>query len=267
VKAAAFGAASACGFLLAGLGFVFLYDALTQAPHFAIRSVEVGGLERLGREEILEAGGIRPGHNLLALNLESVRNRLLSHPWVEDARVRREIPSVLAIHVEEHRPAALLELDRPYLINSRGEIFKEAAPGEAEGLPRVSGLTYRDIETALPGRPEKERRHPPSPAHRALAEILHLGMDPPPGLPPGWIRRIRVDRELGLELTAFEPEMTVRLGYRDYERKVRVLSAIRSYVRQLPVPLELLSVDLANPERAVVVPASGTAPAGNRQEV
>ena len=119
--------------IVAILGFSALfmvgYAAVTHSNYFRTESIEVHGLSRLSEAAVLAQAGIRPGDNLLAVNLALVRKRLLAHPWIAAARVSREIPGTLRIDVTEHQALAVLDLGRQFLINSGSWANTSSASG------------------------------------------------------------------------------------------------------------------------------------------
>ena len=54
------------------------------------------------------------------------RRALAAHPWIASARVRRELPSALAIEVTERRAVASALLGALYLLDAGGRPFKRA---------------------------------------------------------------------------------------------------------------------------------------------
>src|SRR5690606_31036353 len=55
---------------------------LTTSQAFAIADIEVQGLSRIERDELLQAAGLAPGQNVFTHTPEAVRARLLKHPWI-----------------------------------------------------------------------------------------------------------------------------------------------------------------------------------------
>jgi cell division protein FtsQ len=239
------------------LAFIFGYDVATQCDHFRLRRLEITGLHALSREEVLERTGIRSGVNVLSVNLPLARKHLMAHPLVAGATVSRELPDTLRIAVEEHEPMAVLDLDRRFLLNTRGEIYKEMEDTDPQGLPLIQGLSFADIPVG---------DQPPSPAFRSVLEILHLGLREDAVLPVSRIRRIAVDREIGLTLHAEAPFGAVKIGYSLYGSKMARLGEVLRYTRQREEFLRLDVVDLVNLKRIVVTPAPPAPPAGGHKE-
>jgi len=247
--------------------FIFIHDYLTQTDYFKLEQLSVEGSERLSHREVARSAGIRPGANILGVNLAAARKRLLAHPWIADAEIGRQIPSGLWIRIREHRPVAIVELDRRYLMNEHGELFKLWQPADRLSLPVVTGLAVGDV-IAHHG-PESKRHlfglgrevnQDPSYGKplEAVLHVLQLGMESGSSLPNRLIKQIQVDREIGLTLLTDRQDRRISLGYNDYPRKYRMLSRLLSHVQQSRYAQEFDRIDLNNFNRIVVNPVGLT---------
>ncbi len=260
--------AGALGIALLSLLFVFCHDVVTQSPYFALREIRVDGADRIGREQVLHHAGLHPGMNLLSVNLSLVRKRLLAHPWVSEAAIRRVIPSGLRISIREHQPLAILDLGRRFLIDDNGKIFKELDRSDPQDLPTVSGLTYSDLDLdpspRLPAfRPseavaatafDSRRRH--SSIYKSAVSLLLLVHRQSAAGSTQRIRSVRADREIGVTLHTFDRNQTIQMGFGDYARKLDVLESILAFTGDPDAwrQGEIESIDLKNPDRVVVHP-------------
>jgi cell division protein FtsQ len=152
--------------LAAGYGLShFVQRHLTTAPAFAIDAIELKGLARLTRAELLHSAGIATGMNVFARSPEEIHARLLRHPWILSAEVKRELPSRIRITVRERDPIALLvveacsapvskggdddpacdEASSLYLVSADAKMFKRMSGKEAIDLPVVTGITRQRL--------------------------------------------------------------------------------------------------------------------------
>ncbi len=233
------------------LMFIFGYDVLTQCDYFTAKTISVQGQSRLSAGQVLDAAGIKKGENIFSVNLQKIRKRLLAHPWIAEAEVSRGFPSSLAIKIKEHKPIAVLDFGRYFLVNTQGGIFKEASGQEAEGLPVVSGIDYSDWKVA---------DLPETPIFASVMEVLRLGKSAESVLPVRSIQRIHVDREMGLTLETCGPISKISLGFGNLEAKYDRLARICAYIDQNNGVPALRAIDLRNPERIVACPVEGESP-------
>jgi cell division protein FtsQ len=242
-------AAVAAGLLsaltLTSLLLVFVHDLLTQCDYFRGSRIEVTGTVRLEAGEVLAQSGVHPGVNILSVNLQLTRRKLLAHPWIADARVSRELPDGIHIQIQEQQPLAILDVGRKFLLNDAGEIYKAWEPEDPADLPLISGLALSDVSVG--GAP----RSLPFAAVMEILQIQGAAGAPRPG---ALIRQIRVDREIGLTLLGDGRVQSVCLGYSDYRAKYHRLEQVLS---QLPAAADLGEIDmidLKNLDRVVIRP-------------
>ncbi|RLC28179.1 MAG: hypothetical protein DRH56_00570 [Deltaproteobacteria bacterium] len=122
------------------LCFVSLYHYLLASPCMKLRQVDVEGVGREIREELIHACGLNSDLSLLELNLDRLKETMERHPWVRSVRLIRRFPHTLVVQVEKQVPAAVVVMDRLYYMNRQGEIFKEVAREDETDFPVVTGI-------------------------------------------------------------------------------------------------------------------------------
>ena len=248
--------------LLVSFIFIFGYDFLTQTDYFKAESFSVTGIDKLTKEQVLKQARLDKGVNILSVNLSEVRKRLTAHLWIAEAEVSRELPSKIHIRIKEQKALAVIDLERKFLINTTGEIFKEVSATDPDNLPIVSGLEFSDINVL-----EETRSLP----FDAVMQVLKLGQNPNGFLPNTLIKRIHVDREIGLTIhaPAFASGMisTIKIGYHNYPGKYAGLKTVLAYIKKRNELSRLVSIDLNNLDRIVVLPVSNESPASDQKEV
>jgi len=147
-------------------------ERMIASPYLGVKDIQVSGCVRVDPKDLVSFSGVHAGDPLVKVDLDDVRERLLSHPVVKDVSVARELPDTLRIHVVERTPAAalfdgaFLILDSEGVVLSRREVFAGDLPvitgikgvlepgdaaGEAEGaLEAIEKMTSM-------GFPERER--------------------------------------------------------------------------------------------------------------
>jgi len=238
--------------------FVLSHDFITQCDYFKARQITVSGLQRLSKESVLRQAGLGPDINTLAVNLTLTRKKLLAHPWVDGAEVSRNLPGEIDIRVTEHRPMAILDLGRKFIINTQGKIFKEWSVSDPDTLPVVSGLEFSDLSI------DPNYRATP---FQAVMTILNMGEHQGSILPNRSINRIHVDREIGLTVYAFDKSKAIKLGYSDYPDKLKSLQNILFHIKGRHELVDFQTIDLKNLNRIVVNPVRGGSLDSDHKEV
>ena len=237
--------------LIMGLAvtFVLIHDLATQCRTFAARGIQVVGNRRLDERTVMRQAGVHPGINLLAVRLGACRARLMAHPWIAAATVRRRLPDRLEIRIDERQPLALAEMpDGRLLIDTAGKPFKRWAAGDPERLPIISGLGYADLPDA---------QNPAPPDYAAALEIVRRwqgfdghGADAAPFT-------VVVDRDTGLSIDAGPRLGRVILGYDHYREKISNLHRLLRAVEPR-VAAGWQRIDLTHLQRIVVRPHGGS---------
>ena len=226
--------------------FIFGHDLLTQCEYFKAEKIRIDGAQRLSAEEVMEQAGVRNGINILAVNLSVTRKKLIAHPWIEDARVGRDFPGTIFIRITEQEPLAVMDLGAKFIVNKKGEIFKAWETSDPANLPEVTGLSFSDMRTA--GEKGSVR-------YESVMEVLYMGLDPSCVIPNGVVRRIDVDRHMGLSLYGSTGEKVIRLGFENYPGKYARLQRVIFHMKDQESFTDYHSIDLTNPESIVVYPA------------
>jgi cell division protein FtsQ len=134
--------------LLAGaafVGWVALMGVTYSAPAlqrlFEIRSVAVEGVQHLTKQEVLDLVKLKPGTALHHIVTTAIKERVESHPWVQEAVVTRVPFHELRISVIERKPAAIVRAgSENYLSDATGHILARLGQTDNESLPLVVGL-------------------------------------------------------------------------------------------------------------------------------
>jgi cell division protein FtsQ len=113
----------------------------TSAPFLRVRSVVIDGTHQLEEEAVRRLAGVR-GRNIVQLDLDATRARLLREPWIKDAVLRKALPSRIEITIAEREPLGIARVnERLYLVSTDGILLNEYGPRFASfDLPIIDGL-------------------------------------------------------------------------------------------------------------------------------
>jgi len=228
-----------------------------------VRDIRVGLTVHVAADDLRALTGVRVGDRLLAIDPDQVATRLTAHPWVVSARVRRELPSTLAIEVTERHAVASALLGALYLLDATGHPFKRATSEEADGLTVLTGIT-RDKYAAM--RPTSEAAF-----REALGLLAAYDGDgssggtvsagtpsaPPlegPSRPPRpKLSEIHLDARTGFTAVLLDGGGEIRLGRGEWDRKLAALDRILAAIGpQGPAALTTVFLDSAPSERVTL---------------
>jgi cell division protein FtsQ len=220
------------------------------SPRFAVQDLRITATTHVPAEEIEELAGVQIGDRLLTVDPDQVAARLAAHPWIASARVRRELPSALAIEVTERQAVASALMGALYLLDESGRPFKRASFEEADGLPVITGVT-REQYAALRATSEAVFRE-------ALALLASYGGGGPAGAARPKLSEIHVDPRAGFSLVLLDGGGEIRLGRGGTEEKLARLDQILAAAGPRgPLALATVYLDGAVSDRVTVRLAAG----------
>jgi cell division septal protein FtsQ len=165
---------------------------------FTIRQVQVQNEGVIAPEFIRRWAMLKPGQNLLALDLAKVKRDLELVPLIQSASVERVLPNTLKIRVDEREPVAqvpMMQLKAGggyeqviYHVDQSGFVFhpldprlRAKPPESVDQLPVISGVDARELRAGRPVDSEQIK---------AVLELIHQ-FDHSPML--GFVDLLRID--------------------------------------------------------------------------
>lgn len=133
------------GLLVVGVAYLaYRSTGLVMTSHMlTVTHINVAGNAKLSRGEVLSLLDGLQGRNMLLVDLDDWRGRLLASPWVADAALRRVLPGGIDVMISEREPIGIVRAgDALHLIDDTGDIMDEYGPHHAElDLPVIDGLS------------------------------------------------------------------------------------------------------------------------------
>jgi cell division protein FtsQ len=116
-------------------------DTLANGAGFHISEVSLAGQQQLSRDDILNTVGVTARSSLLFLDAAQARARLMSNPWVAQARVLKLYPGRLSIELKERKAFALWQKDgNVAVISADGTVLEPFVTNRFAALPLVVGV-------------------------------------------------------------------------------------------------------------------------------
>jgi len=117
---------------------------------FEVRRVDVRGVQNMNELKVYERVLGERDRAMPLVDVEALRDELLELPWIEDARVSRQLPDTLVIDVVERKPHAVLrKADRLVLIDGAGVELEPVTAERAKGMLIISGPGARQQVAGL----------------------------------------------------------------------------------------------------------------------
>ncbi|MCZ7587203.1 MAG: FtsQ-type POTRA domain-containing protein [Deltaproteobacteria bacterium] len=236
------------------------YHLVMSSGLFKVTRMTMNACDHVSLEEIDRVVNLYPGENILRVDLDRLRRRILSHPWIADVTVRREFPGTIRIQARERRPLASIMLDAKggaavlgpddrqridnlYYVDDEGVIFKKVAAGENLDLPLLRGF-HKDRFTDPAARTEQ--------AAKRLRDAVRLLTDAETraGIDLARIDEVVYTPGKGFSLFIDNARTQIRLGPPPFGDALGRLSLVMD---RLGAQARLVSrIDLTHPERTIV---------------
>ena len=160
---------AAAGALILGVlyGSYLGFGKVTELESLSVRVIEVDGCQDVQPESIRRLTGVLKGDPLLKVDLKKVRQKVITHPWVKEATVVRELPDTLRISVKERIPRAVV-LGREFALVDAEGVVLSLHTSYPEGYPVITGISG----SSEPGRLIIEAQ----PAMEVLQNISRSGL-------------------------------------------------------------------------------------------
>ena len=235
---------------------------------FAIQEIDVQTDGVISLDELRRWAGVKPGANLLALDLARVKRDLELVPLVQSISVERILPRTLRIRVIEREPIAQVNVARPrhgggvelavYQIDADGYVMVPLDPRQratllsqpGDALPVIGGVNSSELQ---PG-----RRIGAPQVQAALRLIIAFEQSPMAGLVD--LRRVDVSSPEALVVTTGQGS-EVTFGLADPEQQLRRWRDIFDLGQNMSKAIGTLDLAVTNNIPAHWLEASAVPPA------
>ena len=217
---------------------------ITTSPRFSIRTVTVDGTQRRTAEQVATLAGVAIGKNVFSVDPVAAENGILADPWIEKARVVRDLPGTIAIVVAEREAHALSAVGGElYLVTRDGDLFKKHDAEDPIDLPVLTGI--------LPQQITKDRAGVILANKRMLDVAEDLGKV---GIARRYpIQELHMNRDGSLVVTIGKEAILLHFGLPPYRGKIEQAARVLNEVARRKASASVVFLDNnAHPERVVV---------------
>lgn len=198
----------------ASSGWSISWQYISSHSYFAVTDIAIEAEVPFSPEEILSHSGVTRGMSIWAIDPHQVEERLLSVSGIRAARVQREFPQRVAIHVQTRRPLAVIARPTVTYLDERGVPFTLPTQHPELDLPYVTGLPEEAIDSVT--------------TRAALVGVLPL-------LPLAtlWaepLSEIHWDQKHGYTLFLARRRLTIRLGWETAPEKFAQVGMVLTHL-------------------------------------
>ncbi len=192
------------------------YNLLITTEYLEVRTIEVVGIRRVSRGEVVALSGIRKGDNIFSFKYSDALDALKSHPWAASAVLRRIPPHTVRIELKEKEPVAIVKSGDMYVMDANGMLFAKYSSAGSVDLPVVTGPLYGAHGSNGPLGASVDR---------SVLELMDV-LDGREGFGIRNVSEINVDSGYGLALYTLAEGVRLELGYAPFEGKLRAFERV-----------------------------------------
>lgn len=217
---------------------------VTTSPRFSIRTVTVDGTQRRTAEQVATLAGVAIGKNIFSVDPVAAEHGILADPWIEKARVVRDLPGTVAIVVAEREAHALSAIGGElYLVTRDGDLFKKHDGEDPIDLPVLTGFLPEQIAKDRAGVLLANKRM--LDVAEDLAKVGVARRYP--------IQELHMNRDGSLVVTIGKEAILLHFGLPPYRGKIEQAARVLNEVARRKASASVVFLDNnAHPERVVV---------------
>jgi len=107
---------------------------------FEVKRVEVSGVNRIDELKVYEIVLAQKDRSMALVDIDQVREDLLTNGWIKEARISRRLPDTLVVEIIEREPAAVWQHQgKLSLIDNSGFPLEQIEREEMPDLPVIVG--------------------------------------------------------------------------------------------------------------------------------
>lgn len=129
--------------MLIALVVCLAFGANAWKSKLKIDQIKISGNRIVSTNEIIQLSQIQIGSLLYKADLTAIQQNVISHYYIKNAVVDRNLPNSINIQIIERIPAAMVNLSEPLYLDEDGVILPKAVAYNIFDLPMISGISPR----------------------------------------------------------------------------------------------------------------------------
>jgi cell division protein FtsQ len=135
--------------MLIALVICLAFGANAWKSSLKINQIKIEGNRIVNTNEIIQLTQVKIGALLYKADLIAIQQNVLSHYYIKDAVVERNLPNSINIQIIERIPIAMVNLSEPLYLDEDGVVLPQTALCKIFDLPMISGIS--EIESFVLG--------------------------------------------------------------------------------------------------------------------
>lgn len=121
---------------------IFLLLIFILSPWFNIKEIEINGLKRVEKNQIIRDLGLEKETNLLAFSKLNAKFKLKKNNYIKNVKIKKVYPSKIIFEIEERDLAGYIPYVNDYLYIDKDGFVVDIKPNYTENLPIIEGVEF-----------------------------------------------------------------------------------------------------------------------------
>jgi len=206
---------------------------IARSHYLAVEDIRFEGYKNVSPNALMNLACLKPGDNILAVDVKEVSQRINANPWVKEVKIERNFPHLLIIKITERIPVALASKEKLFLVDREGGVFKEVEPPDDIDMPVITGLSLSE------------------PYNQRVIEVLDF-LDAAERMgvfPRSEVSEVHVDSDYGITLYTLKEGIPIQMDLKNCSEKLVLLRSLKEDLakRQIePQAIDIISLDEAH---------------------
>ncbi|AGB41700.1 cell division septal protein [Halobacteroides halobius DSM 5150] len=136
--------------IMIGLLIVLATVNIIYSNYFQIREIKIIGNHLLSDQYVLNYSKVNKKDSIFAIDPENIEDKLLKLSQLKSVEVRRDLPNIVVIEIQERRPIAIIPFQSSYqVIDAQGWILEVSNNLFNWNLPLITGVNIKAQEKRI----------------------------------------------------------------------------------------------------------------------
>ncbi|MGD0035814.1 MAG: FtsQ-type POTRA domain-containing protein [Bacteroidota bacterium] len=127
--------------MLIAIAICLVFSANAWKSSLRIKQIKIDGNRIVGENEIIQLTQIQMNALLYKVDLTAIQRNVMSHHYIKDAVVERNLPNSIHIQVEERVPIAIVNRPETMYLDKSGMVLPRSISHRLFDLPMISGIS------------------------------------------------------------------------------------------------------------------------------
>jgi cell division protein FtsQ len=127
--------------MLIALVICLAFGANAWKSSLKINQIKIEGNRIVNTNEIIQLTQVQIGALLYKADLTAIQQNVMSHHYIKDAVIERNLPNTIHIQIRERVPIAMVNLSEPLYLDEDGVVLPKTVSYKIFDLPMISGIS------------------------------------------------------------------------------------------------------------------------------